>query len=58
MFKKIIKVDQKIQGCIIFGQTGVGQVFLGKLTIVTFVSLLCPIIVKCSNLKNSLECEI
>ena len=50
MFKKIIKVDQKIQGFIIFGQIGVGH-FFGKLTIITFVSLLCPI-VKCSNLKN------
>ena len=46
--KKIIKVDHKIQGCVMFGQIGVGKIF-GKLTIVTFVNLLYSIILKCSN---------
>ena len=49
MIKKIIKVDHKIQGCIIFGQLGQGHFFGGKLAIVTLFSLLCPIILKCLN---------
>ena len=49
VLKKIIKVDHKIQGCIIFGQIGQRHFFRGKLTIVTFVNLLCPIILKCLN---------
>ena len=47
--KKLIKVDHKIQGCIIFGQIGLGYFFGGKLTIVTFVNLLHPIILKSLN---------
>ena len=36
----MIKVDHKIQGCIIFGQFGLWYFFFGgELTIVTFVNL-------------------
>ena len=51
VLKKIIKVDHKIQGCIIFGQIGQRHFLGGKLIIVTFVNLLCPILLKCLNLK-------
>ena len=47
MFKKVINADHKIQGCILFRQ--IGGTFFGKLTIVTFVNLLSPTILKYSN---------
>ena len=52
MNKKIIKADYKIQDCIIFGQIGQGHFFGGKLTIVTFVNLLC-LILKYLNFKKN-----
>ena len=45
-------MDHKIQGCIIVGQIDVRHLFGGKLTIVTFVNLLCPFVLTCLNLKN------
>ena len=50
--KKIIKVDHKIQGCMTFGQTGQRHFFRGKLSVITFVNLLCAILIKCLNFKN------
>ena len=47
--EKIIKVDQQIQGCIIFGRIGQGYFLGGKLTIVNFVTLWCPVIMKSLN---------
>ena len=43
--KKIIKADHQMQGYIIFGQIGQRHFWRGgKLTIVTFVNILCLII--------------
>ena len=49
--KKIIQMDHKIQGCIIFGQIGPGNFSFrgggrGGFIIVTFVNLLCSITLK------------
>ena len=44
-----------MQDGINFGQIALRHLFWGKLTKVTFVNLLCPIILKCLNLKKSLQ---
>ena len=55
MFKKIIKVDNKEQVCLIFGQIDLEHFLGGKLTTVNFFRVLCPIIIQCLNQKEALQ---
>ena len=49
-------VQHKIQGSIILeNKLAEGNFFGGKLTTVTFVKVLCPMIVKCLNEKKALQ---
>ena len=54
MFKKIIKVDHKMQGCIIFGQIGLGH-FFGKIDNSYFCQSIVPHHRKIFKLKKVLR---
>ena len=54
MFKKIIKVDHKIQDCIIFGQIGLGH-FFGKIDYSYFCQCIVPHHTKIFELKKILR---